>query len=380
MECVRSRAALFTLLLSLTACTPIAARPSTSPRGGPSVSPAVFAYPACTDLGAAPAGTRWTVASGLNQPDDLLFANGSLYVAVLGSGSIEVLAAGRPATTLPVHIAAVEGMVFIGSSFYVAGQQQDAVYEVSGPSVRKVIQLDPVAGQDGVDGIAAQSGLLVVPDSPRGVVDWVDPATGEIRHQVGGFTRPTGAWPLPDGSVLIADEFGNAVAKVTSAGAKTYLTRNLPIADDVAADSRGAIYAVAPVSGGGPLAQVLPGGGVRDLLTGLAAPQGLAVDAADNLYFSEEDAGRVDLLVRTFKLAPLPAVTASTGQPICVHLRRAPGFTDALTLTGGDGVRVLSQPGAGDSGEVLVSGCPASGCSLTARAGSRSDLIWIRTG
>ena len=103
------------------------------------------------------------------------------------------------------------------------------------------------------------------------------------------------------------------------------------------------------------------------------------VDAADNLYFSEEDAGRIDLLVRTFKLAALPPVTASATQPVCVHVRRAPGFTGAITLLGGDGVRVLTQPGTGDGGEVLVTGCPAAGCSLTARAGSRSDLIWIRT-
>ena len=367
------------LPLALVACSD-GGGPSANVRTGPSpAASAVASYPPCTDLGAPSGGTRWTLASGLNKPDDLLYADGALYVAVLGSGAIEVLKSGLATATLPVHIADVEGMVFIGSSFYAAGQAQDAVYEVSGSSLRKVIQLNPVPGQDGVDGIAAQGGLLIVPDSPRGVVDWVDPATGEIVHQVGGFTRPTGAWPLADGTVLIADEFGNAVAKVTAGGSKTYLTRDLPIADDVAADSQVAVFVVNPAAAGGRLVQVLPDGTIRNVLTGLAAPQGLAVDGADNLYFTEEDAGRVDLLVRTFKLAALPAVSASSTQPVCVHVRRAEGFTDPITLIGGDGVRVLQQPGSGSEGSILVGSCPAGGCMLTARAGSRSDVTWLST-
>jgi hypothetical protein len=373
-------AALTLAALTLAAACYGSAPPSarSSPATSAPTPASAASYPPCSQVTSVPAGTRWTVASGLDRPDDVLYAGGQLYVAVLGSGGIEVLASGRPAATLPVHIADVEGMAFIGSDFYAAGQARDAVYQVSGPALRRVIQLAPVAGQDGVDGIAAQEGLLVVPDSPRGVVDWVDPATGAIRRQLTGFVRPTGAWPLPDGGVLIADEYGNAVVRVTSAGARTYLTRDLPIADDVAEDSQGAVFAVAPVAGGGRLAQVLSGGGVNDVLTGLAAPQGLAVDGADNLYFTEEDAGRVDLLVRTFKLAPLPAVRASSRQPVCVQVRRAPGFTAPITLSGGSRLQVLSQPGSGDVASLLVTGCP-TGCQLTARAGARTDVMWVRT-
>jgi len=68
---------------------------------------------------------------------------------------------------------------------YAARQAQDVVDEVAGSQVRTVLQLPPVAGQDGVGGITAQEGQLIVPDSPRGVVDWVDPATGRITKQVG---------------------------------------------------------------------------------------------------------------------------------------------------------------------------------------------------
>ena len=110
----------------------------------------------------------------------------------------------------------------------------------------------------------------------------------------------------------------------------------------------------------------------------LQAPQGLAVDGADNLYYSEEDAGRVDLLVRTFKLRPLPVVAESATQPLCIDLSRAAGFNGAISLSGSDGLRVLQQPGGGSTGAVLVTGCATSPCALTAHSGARSDVLWIR--
>lgn len=319
----------------------------------------------------------WTVAAGLAKPDDLLFSNGSLYVALLGSGAIELISPGQSTLTLPVRIPVVEGMAIIGRRFYAAGQQQDAVYEVSGSELRTVIQLSPVPGQDGVDGIAVQDGRLIVPDSPRGVVDWVDPGTGALTRQVGGFVRPTGAWPLPDGSVVIADEYGNAAVKVAPDGTKSFLVRRLPIVDDVAADSQGAVFAVTPVITGGRLVQLVGGGAVRDLADRLLAPQGLAVDGADNLYLSEEDGGRVDLLIRTFKLVPLQTVADSSTQPVCVDVARAAGFNDPVSLDAGPGMEVVQQPGTGSTGAILVTGCRQAPCVLMARSGNRIDRLWV---
>src|SRR5579859_604954 len=284
--------------------------PSAAPRSAAPVS-----LPPCREASttpASPAGIAtsalaWTVASGLDQPDDLLFHQGALLVGLLGPGRIQVMTPGRPTQTLPVTIPVVEGMAYVGDTLYAAGQRQDAVYEVNGDQLRTVIQLNPVAGQDGVDGIGVQDGLLVVPDSPRGVVDWVDPRTGAITKSAGGFIRPTGVWPLPDGSLLVADEYGNAAARLAPDGSRTYLVRDLPIVDDVAADSDGNVFVVTPVVTGGRLAQLV-GGAAQDLAGKLRAPQGLATDDAGNLYVSESDAGRVDLFIRSFKLVPLEAV------------------------------------------------------------------------
>jgi hypothetical protein len=321
-------------------------------------------------------GTIRVVASGLDQPDDVLFVNGSLLVSVLGTGRVEVLAAGRPTTTLPIHIAEVEGLASIGSNLYLAGQAEDAVFEATGgSSLRKVIQLNRVAGQPGVDGLGAQNGALIVPDSPRGIVDWVDPATGTIEKQVGGFIRPTDAWPALDGSVLIADEYGGVAVRLAPDGARSDLARNLALLDDLAQDSRGAIFGVTAAASGGRLVQIA-GGSARDVATGLQGPQGLAVDGADNLYFTESGAGRVDLLVRTFKLVPLRPLTPSASQPVCIDIQRAAGFADPITLEGSAGVQVVRQPGTGTRGAVLVTGCQGtSACSITAISGTWRDLL-----
>ncbi len=279
-------------------------RPSTPAQRPAVVSPSPVPSPTpCTVSLTAPpgvtaTGTLVTLVSGLNQPDDLLYAKGQLLIAELGAGRIHVLAPGQPLTHMPVQMPLVEGMTYVDGTLYAAGQAQDLVARIVGSTVQIVRYLSPVPGQDGVDGISSQGGLLIVPDSPRGVVDWVDPATGAITRQVGGFVRPTGAWPEPDGSVLIADEYGNAAYRVAPDGSRTTLVQGLPIIDDIAEDPAGNIFVVTPTTSGGRLVQILPGGGTRDLADHLLAPQGLAVDQYGNLYLSEEAGGRVDVFIR----------------------------------------------------------------------------------
>ena len=370
--------------VALMACSAGGGGPSAGSRKGSSPSPAASAaLSPCTNSSSVPSTPAgpvtslplWTIATGLNEPDDLLFHDSRLYVGELGAGAIDVLAPGRPPQRLPVSIPLVEGIAFIGPTMYVADQQNDRVDAVEGSQVRTLRQLRPVAGLDGVDGIAAAGDQLVVPDSPHGVVDWVD-QSGRIVRSVGGFSRPTGAWPMPDGSVLIADENAGAIVRVAPDGSRTYLTRSFPIADDVAVDAGGNVFAVNPVATGGRLAQI-SGGEAKDVVRRLAAPQGLAVDDAGNLFFSEESAGRVDLLIRSFKIVPLANASTVPGHPLCIDIFRAPGFSGDVELTASAGLRVVRQPGTGSQGAVLVTGCRATPCQVVAHSGSSSDLLWI---
>ena len=328
-----------------------------------------------TPSGPVSAQPLWTVASGLNQPDDILFRDGSLYIGELGSGKISVVVPGKPASRLNPTIPKVEGLAFIGETLYAADQQSDQVHAINGDQVTTLIQLQPVAGKDNVDGIAAAGDQLIVPDSPQGVVDWVD-RSGRIVKTVGGFVRPTGAWPLPDGSTLVADEYGNSAVRLAPDGSRSFLIQGLPIVDDVAADADGHVFVVTPVVSGGRLAEV-SGGQAHDLVGKLLEPQGIAFDAAGNVFVSESAAGRVDLAIRSFKLVPLGTAHPAAGQPLCVDLVRAPGFSGTVELSGDAGLKVVRQPGAGSQGEVIVSGCQVAPCRLTASSGTRSDMLWI---
>jgi hypothetical protein len=367
----------------LAACSAPGGGQRASPSRSPGATASHAALQACLDQPAppaAPAGVRtaapaWVLAAGLDQPDDLLFRNGQVLVGELGSGHLATVAPGLPLEQSTWSVPMAEGIAFIGSREFVADQKDDRVVEIIAGVARKFLQLQPVAGKDNLDGLATQNDVLLVPDSPHGNLLWVS-GNGQVTRTLGGFTRPTGAWPLPDGSLLVADEDGGDAVKIAPDGTRTFLVQGLPIVDDVAADSQGRVFVVTPVVSGGRLAELV-GGKAVDLAGGLLAPQGLGFDGADNALVTESAAGRLDLLIRTFKLVPSGS-TPAAGQPLCVHLQRAPGFTADVHLDG-KGWQVLGQPGAGDVGEILAGPgpCPAGGCSITASSGTLTDTLWI---
>jgi hypothetical protein len=341
--------------------------------------------PACLDAPAvppAPAGVRstvpaWVLASGLDQPDDLWYQNGATYVGQLGSGRVATVLPGVPVSQSTWSVPMAEGIAFLGDRMFVADQRNDRVDEIVNQQPQTFLQLQPIAGKDNVDGIGVQGDQLLVPDSPNGTLLWVD-GSGRITRTVGGFNRPTGAWPLPDGSVLVADEYGNAAFKVAPDGGREVLVQGLPVVDDVAADLEGHVFVITPVISGGRLAELI-GGRATDLAGNLLQPQGLGFDGAANVLVSETSANRLDVFIRNFKLIPVAGLPAA-GQPVCIHLVRAPGFTGDIQLLAPDGGLIVSQPGTGDVGEVLFASsrpCGQPGCYVSATSGALTDTGWI---
>ena len=117
----------------------------------------------------------------------------------------------------------------------------------------------------------------------------------------------------------------------------------------------------------------------RDLAGNLLEPQGLGFDSAGNVLVSETAAGRLDVFIRTFKLVPVGGKPAP-GQPVCLTVFRAPGFTGDVQLAAGGGIEIVRQPGTGNTGEVLIqpsAGCANLGCVVTATSGALADSLWI---
>lgn len=358
------------VLLTSAACSqPSSARhpqSSTAPTPTPTAVPTPTpSPPACaTAQTATPRGGVTSalpvlqLASGLNQPDDLLVTSDAIYFGVYGDGKIDQMAglAGSPPTPLPVTIPEPEGIAFIGTTMYVSDQANDRVVTVSGSQVQSFLQLRPVPGLLSVDSIFSAGNTLVVPDSPRSDVLLVGP-DGQVQKTLTGFLRPVGGWPLANGDLAIPDENRGQVIEVNpSTGAQSVLAGGLSEADDVVQDTNGKIYAISIDQG---RLVSIAGGAAQNVVTGLGQPQGLGIDAANNPILTENTEGRLDVVVTTFKLST-PAASApalSAGQPLCVQFTRAPGFTSPVTIDPGSGYQVLQQPGAGSQGSVLPQGC-----------------------
>ncbi len=304
------------------------------------------------------------LASGMNVPDDLLYvdADGSVLVGEHGDGHIsQVLGPGR-LVRLPQVVPEAEGIVQVGGTTYVADQFNARVVALTATGVRTLIQLQPVASGENLDGMSIdlKGSGLVIPDSPHGVVLFVD-TNGHVTGRVGGFSRPAGAAPDPmQGGYLIADENASAVFEITN-GRATRVAGNLPGVDDAVRTADGHLLAILPAAG--RLVDVTAG---RDLARGMRNPQGLGFDGARNVLVTESDSGRLDLLVTTYAaMVPTGTIQLGPGQPVCVGVLRAPGYSSSVTIHEVVGGLPGTDPGTGNQGEVVPAACHLSSCTVT---------------
>jgi hypothetical protein len=307
------------------------------------------------------------LASGLNVPDDLLYvpSDGSVLVGEHGDGHIARITAPGRLSRLAQVVPEAEGIAQIGATVYVADQFDARVVQLTDTGVKTVIQLQPVASGENVDGISTdvKGTGLVVPDSPHGTVLFVD-TIGGVTARVGGFSRPAGSWPEV-GGYLIADENAAAIFEIKN-GRGTRIAGGLPGVDDALRLGDGHVLGILP--GYGRLVDVSTG---RNVASGLRNPQGLGLTGAQNVLVTESDAGRVEMIVRTFA----PAVASGTvqlqpRQPVCVGVLRAPGYAAPVSIHEVVGGLPVADPGTGNQGEVLPAQCHAASCTLTAALSS----------
>jgi hypothetical protein len=305
------------------------------------------------------------LASGLGVPDDLLYipTDGTILVGEHGSGRISRIGGPSRLKRLRQVIQEPEGIAKIGSTIYVADQFNARVVALTSTGVRTVIQLQPDPNGLNLDGIAGNGTQLIVPDSPHGTLLFVDPS-GRVTARHGGFNRPAGVWANQNGVAgpyLVADENANAVFALMNAGGFYKLAGNLPGVDDVVRDWSRHVLVTLP--GLGVLRDVTTGANVA---VGLRNPQGLDFDGARNLLVTESDAGRVDLILKTFALqVPVPGVRLLPGQGVCLGILRARGYTASLSVDQITGASVTTQPATGSSFEILPQLCTAIVCTAS---------------
>lgn len=228
------------------------------------------------------------------QPDDIaVTARGQVIWGDLATGNVDTLVGGR-VRVLVRGLGIPEGIVALPDGrLIVAEQKRDQVLLVAGHHVSLLMQLNPVVGRDGVDGIGwdSHAHALLVPDSPRSTVFRL---SLDGRHTVplaSGLGRPVAAARDQRGDILVPDEYLNALVVIAPNGTVRTIG-GLPTPDDVVVDRWGTMWVT--TLGDGGLWQIPVGGTPQRMLTQLANPQGLALAGHDHLIVVES--GSADLL------------------------------------------------------------------------------------
>ena len=301
-------------------------------------------------------------------PDDLALDNdGRLLFSDLKAGTVSALNADGSVQRIAGGLSAPEGIVVQADGRILVGEQGRNRVAAIDPQTHAISlwhAFPNLTGRDGLDGIGpvlpdrdtsgnllATGGNVIVPDSPNGVV-WRVTADGKTATQIAsGMVRPVGAAVDSKGHIFVADE-GGALWVLNPARVRF---ATLPTPDDVLVGRAGHIFV--NTLGDNAIHELDSQGHQVSVITGIQQPQGIALDYADNLYYTEFTTGRIDRVVRTFILDPPKVTRTARGTLIiCPAIRRAQGFTQPLSLLAPANALTLQlvQPGTTSSGALEV--------------------------
>ncbi|HUI87116.1 MAG TPA: NHL repeat-containing protein [Anaerolineales bacterium] len=265
------------------------ALPPTMPTQNPTFPPTIPSKP-----------TLVILAQNLASPDDLLMADGVIYISDVEDQTVKEYTPAGPLQTLISGLSEPEGMVLLpDGSLIVAEQGKNRLvrYDPTAKALTLFLALHNTTGQEGVDGIAydSKTQTIIVPDSPNGTVLRLSLDGKTVGVVARGLARPTGAWVEADGSILVVEEDGNSLDRIQPDGSIQTLA-HLPIPDDVIEDEQGNIFV--NTLGDGAIHLISPATG-RDtiLVGGLTNPQGIALDEQGNLILTDAGHHQLDKLI-----------------------------------------------------------------------------------
>ena len=335
----------------------------------PSIKPTVTPSPSASPLAACPStpapGGPQVVISKLPAPDDLAFGlDARLYFSDITAGTVSVLNSDSSVERLAAGLKEPEGIVNQGRQYgsgplLVAEQGRNRVIRIGMDFQQHTVSawrpFPNASTRAGIDGIGPElsNGDIVIPDSPNGVV-WRVSGDGQTATKIAsGLVRPVGAALDASDRIFIADE-GGAVW-VLDPTRRRFAT--LPTPDDVLVGRDGHVFV--NTLGDNAIHELDAQGKQVRVITGIQQPQGIALDSADNLYYTEFSAGRIARVVRSFVIDPAKVTRTPQGTYlICPVIHRASGFTGTLELQVESSTKIqilrLVQPGTDSSGAVEV--------------------------
>lgn len=294
----RGKPALLLCLLLLAACASGAT--NVAPAGTATASPTRAAPTATPTPSPAPQHyTAYVALRGRGRPDDLAFdRQGRLLFSDAHNGTVSRLNANGTVTVLLHGLAAPEGLLVLpNGTLIIAEQGHNRILALS-PNATILTVLRTLPGmtstascKDGVDGIALDptTNTLIVPDSPTGEVYRMSLDGNTLTLLTSGITRPVGAAVDGQGTIYIADECGGELWRLTPDGHKTRFG-GFGMLDDVVLDQHGNVLVTDLAIAIHALIRMNLATGQRIVLAsqGFIEPQGLAIDARDTIWVSDD--------------------------------------------------------------------------------------------
>jgi DNA-binding beta-propeller fold protein YncE len=267
--------------------------PTNTPTPTPTPGPAPASYTAHTLL-----------QGGGRRPDDLAFdTQGRLLFSDFYNNTVSRLNADGSVTTLLSGIDGPEGIVVLqDGTMIIAEQRTNRILSFAPgshtPTILRQLPGTPSSAscKDGVDGIAFDptTNTVIVPDSPIGNVYRMSLDGKTLTQLASGIVRPVGAYVDAQGTIYVADECGGAVWTITPGG-KTTRIGGFGMPDDVALDGHGNLLVIDLQPSIHALIRMNLATGQRQTLAsaGYIEPQGLVLDAHDNIFVSDDYADKI---------------------------------------------------------------------------------------
>ena len=151
--------------------------------------------------------------------------------------------------------------------------------------------------KDGINGIAFDptTNTLIIPDSPTGSVYRMSLDGKTQTLLVSGMARPDSAVVDKQGTIYIDAQCGGSIWRVPRSGSITHMD-GFGMLDDIVIDPHGNLLVTDVSPSIHALIRVNLATGKREVLAcqGYEKPEGLLVDAKDDIYLADDDVGKIE--------------------------------------------------------------------------------------
>jgi sugar lactone lactonase YvrE len=281
----------FFCLLLLTSCSTSTTATTQAPTPTPDAAPQHF--------------NAHTFLQGVWKPDDLAFdPAGTIWFSDGVHGTIDRINPDRTVSILVKGMRRPEGVVILPDNTVVFAEQvTNRIFSFTpGAAAPTLLRQMPGTAssapcKDGINGIAFDptTNTLIIPDSPTGDVYRLSLDGKTQTLLASGMARPDSAVVDKHGTVYIDDECGGSIWRVPRSGAITHIG-GFGMLDDIVIDPHGNLLVTDVSSAIHALIRVNLVTGKREILAsqGYEKPEGLLVDAKDDIYLADDDVGKIE--------------------------------------------------------------------------------------